>query len=83
MRKFSGWALVIGTLSLVVILVYVRTSKEISKCEEVRRTGVLVDVVKEDRRSYSEYYSVWKLGNRYITCDSDIVEYAVFNRKRK
>lgn len=79
MRKFLVFALIGGVLCLIIIL----DSKEISKCEEARRTGVLVDVVKEDRRSYSEYYSVWKCGNRYITCDSDIVEYAVFNRKRK
>lgn len=75
MRKFLVFALIGGVLYLITIL----ASKEISKCEEARRTGVLVDVIKEDRRSYSEYYSVWKCGNRYITCDSDIVEYAVFN----
>ena len=60
MRKFLVFALIGGVLYLITIL----ASKEISKCEEVRRTGVLVDVVKEDRRSYSEYYSVWKLGRK-------------------
>ena len=79
MRKFLVFALIGGVLYLITIL----ASKKISKCEEARRTGVLVDVIKEDRRSYSEYYSVWKCGNRYITCDSDIVEYAVFNSNRK
>lgn len=79
MRKFLVFALIGGVLYLITIL----ASNEISKCEEARRTGVLVDVIKEDRRSYSEYYSVWKCGNRYITCDSDIVEYAVFNSNRK
>ena len=79
MRKFLVFALIGGVLYLIIIL----DSKERSKCEEARRTGVLVDVVKEDRRSYSEYYSVWKCGNRYITCDSDIVEYAIFNSNKK
>ena len=79
MRKFLVFALIGGVLYLITIL----ASKEISKCEEARRIGVLVDVIKEDRRSYSEYYSVWKCGNRYIICDSDKVEYAIFNSNRK
>ena len=48
MRKFLVFALIGGVLYLITIL----ASKEIYKCEEARRTGDLVDVLKDDRRSY-------------------------------